>query len=192
LAARFARPFGGDQVAWWLGLLHDVGKASCAWQEGLARAETDGSRVGVDHKTLGARLALERRLGKFALAIDGHHGGLGSPPALSSRLRSLTPADRERHADAKRALGKLLPELTHAGTVDLPAWWAEPLVAEMALRLVFSALCDADFLDTAAHFAGLPGPAVHPDADFAVLRAIRGSPRSVAGQPPGGPGRRGP
>jgi CRISPR-associated endonuclease/helicase Cas3 len=170
LAAGFARPFGGDQVAWWLGLLHDVGKASCAWQEGLVRAEAAGSRVGIDHKTLGARLALERGLGKFALAIDGHHGGLGSPPALSSRLKSLTSADRERHANAERVLGSLVPELAHAGAVQLPTWWAEPLVGEMALRLLFSALCDADFLDTAAHFAGHPGPAVHPDADFAMLR----------------------
>ena len=43
-------------------------------------------------------------------------------------------------------------------------WWAR-----WALRLVFSALCDADFLDTAAHFAGRSHPTVRPDADFAVL-----------------------
>lgn len=171
LAARFARPFGGDHVAWWLGLLHDVGKASCAWQEGLARAEANGGPVGIDHKTLGARLAVERELGKFALAVHGHHGGLGSPPALSNRLKSLTPADRERHADAERAMGRLLPELAGNGGVEVPAWWDEPLVGELALRLVFSALCDADFLDTAAHFAGRSHPAVRPDADFAVLRA---------------------
>jgi CRISPR-associated endonuclease/helicase Cas3 len=151
--------------------LHDVGKASCAWQEGLDRAEITGGLVGIDHKTLGARLAVERGLGKFALAVDGHHGGLGSPPALSNRLKSLTPADRDRHADAERALHGLLPVLADGGGVELPAWWAEPLVGEVALRLVFSALCDADFLDTAAHFAAATGPAVRPDADFAVLRA---------------------
>jgi CRISPR-associated endonuclease/helicase Cas3 len=171
LAARFARPFGGDQVAWLLGLLHDVGKASCAWQEGLVRAEATSGPVGIDHKTLGAQLALERGLGKFALAVDGHHGGLRYPPALSSRLKSLTPADRERHADALRVLGRMVPELAHGSAVELPAWWADRLVGEMALRLVFSSLCDADFLDTAAHFAAAPGPAIHPDADFAVLRA---------------------
>jgi CRISPR-associated helicase Cas3/CRISPR-associated endonuclease Cas3-HD len=171
LAACFADPFGGDQVAWWLGLLHDVGKASCSWQEGLVRAEVDRGPVNIDHKTLGARLAFERGLGKYALAIDGHHGGLGSPPALANRLKSLTPADRERHADAEAALGWLVPELAQAGAVELPTWWVDPLVGEMALRLVFSALCDADFLDTAAHFAGKPGPVVQEDADFAVLHA---------------------
>jgi CRISPR-associated endonuclease/helicase Cas3 len=171
LAAQFARPFGGDQIAWWLGLLHDAGKASYAWQEGLVRAEADGSAVGIDHKTLGVRLALERGLGKFALAVDGHHGGLGSPPALSARLKALTTVDHERHADVADALSRLLPELAGGGGVELPAWWRDPLVGELALRLVFSALCDADFLDTAAHFAGRPRPAVRPDADFAVLCA---------------------
>jgi len=172
LAARFARPFGGDRVAWWLGLLHDAGKASCAWQEGLDRAEAKDGPVGIDHKTLGARLAFELGLGKFALAVEGHHGGLGSPPALAKRLRSLTPADRQRHADADGVLAGLLPELAAAGAVELPAGWeADPLVGEMALRLVFSALVDADYLDTAAHFANALGPAVDGDADFAVLAA---------------------
>jgi CRISPR-associated endonuclease/helicase Cas3 len=172
LAAGFAAPFGGDRVAWWLGLLHDAGKASCAWQDGLVRAEANGGRVGTDHKTLGARLAVARRLGKFALAIEGHHGGLSSPPALSRRLRTLSPADLARNTDAEATLGRLLPELSAAGTVGavaLPTSWGDPLVGEMALRLVFSALCDADFLDTAAHFAAAPGPAVRPDADFGVL-----------------------
>ena len=36
LASRFAEPFGGGQVAWWLGLLHDAGKASCDWQATVA------------------------------------------------------------------------------------------------------------------------------------------------------------
>jgi CRISPR-associated endonuclease/helicase Cas3 len=169
LAARFAAPFGGDRVAWWLGLLHDAGKASCAWQDGLVRAEANGGRVGTDHKTLGARLAVARRLGKLALAIDGHHGGLGSPPALSDRLRTLSPADLARNTDAEATLGGLLPELSVTDAVALPASWGDPLVGEMALRLLFSALCDADFLDTAAHFDAAPDPAVRPDTDFGVL-----------------------
>jgi CRISPR-associated endonuclease/helicase Cas3 len=187
LAGRFARPFSGEQIAWWLGLLHDVGKASCAWQEGLIQAEAAGSRVGVDHKTLGVQLALDHGLGKLALAIDGHHGGLRSPPTLSTRLKTLTPSDGERHTDARRTLGRLLPELAHGDAVELPAQWSDPLVGEMALRLVFSALCDADFLDTAAHFADLPGPAVQPDADFAVLAELFEAARSrmLASRPAG-------
>jgi CRISPR-associated endonuclease/helicase Cas3 len=170
LARLFAAPFGGGEIAWWLGLLHDVGKASCTWQEGLDRAEARGGPVGLDHKSLGAQLALGRALGKFALAIEGHHGGLGTPRSLSARLADLKMADRERNADAERTLRGLLPELARDESIILPAaWGADPLVAELALRLVFSALCDADRLDTAAHGADAPGPAVRPDADWSML-----------------------
>jgi CRISPR-associated endonuclease/helicase Cas3 len=152
LAGVFAAPFGAERMAWWLGLLHDAGKAGCAWQDGLARAEARGGRVGLDHKSLGARLALSRGLGKFALAIEGHHGGLGSPHDLDSRLAALDLAAHERNADAERTLRGLLPELANVEPITAPtAWRADPLVAELGLRLLFSALCDADYLDTAAH-----------------------------------------
>lgn len=178
LAARFAEPFGAGRVAWWLGLLHDAGKASCAWQQGLLRAETAKGRVGVDHKLLGARLAGDRVLSKLALAVQGHHGGLTSPRDLASRLANLSPTEQGRHEDAERRLRALLPEINTKETEKAPipgGWRADPLVAEMGLRMVFSALCDADFLDTAAHFAATdpvtrPAPAVRADADFTALR----------------------
>jgi len=171
LARLFAAPFGGGQLAWWLGLLHDAGKASCAWQDGLSRAEARKGRVGLDHKSLGAQLALGRDLGKFALAIDGHHGGLGTPKALAARLADLDDATREQNVDAERTLRGLLPELAGDQPISMPAAWGEDrLVAELALRLVFSALCDADRLDTAAHGADASTPSVRADTDWPLLR----------------------
>src|SRR6266540_509194 len=171
LARLFAAPFGGGQLAWWLGLLHDAGKASCAWQDGLSRAEARKVRVGLDHKSLGAQLALGRDLGKFALAIDGHHGGLGTPKALAARLADLDDATREQNVDAERTLRGLLPEMAGDQPTSMPAAWGEDrLVAELALRLVFSALCDADRLDTAAHGADASTPSVRADTDWPLLR----------------------
>jgi hypothetical protein len=46
LAGTFAAPFGARDAGHFLGLAHDAGKASCSWQEGLARAEISGGRVG--------------------------------------------------------------------------------------------------------------------------------------------------
>jgi CRISPR-associated helicase Cas3/CRISPR-associated endonuclease Cas3-HD len=170
LASRFAVPFGGDEVARWLGLLHDVGKASCGWQDRLRQVADEDRPVGLDHKLLGARLARERGLASFAMAVAGHHGGLTSGADLTSRLKTLTDAERLREADALVSLDRVLPELAHSAAVSLPDSWRQSLVREMALRLSFSALCDADFLDTAAHFANASGPAVRPDADFGSLR----------------------
>src|SRR5262249_47547878 len=68
-------------------------------------------------------------------------------------------------------LSRVLPELSTLGTVIPPASWpTDRLGSEMTMRLLFSALCDADYLDTSAHFEGLPAPRVAPDADFAELR----------------------
>ena len=171
LAARFARPFGGAEVAYWLGLLHDVGKASCAWQGRLAEVASTGGRVGLDHKALGTRLAIERGLGPFALAVWGHHGGLVDASTLMSALGRRLRDKAEAVTSAETAVRVMLPELSGAGAVQPPAGWlADPHVGEMAMRLVFSALCDADHLDTAAHFHGLPAPLVQPDVDLGVLR----------------------
>jgi CRISPR-associated endonuclease/helicase Cas3 len=170
LASRFAEPFGGAEVAWWLGLLHDVGKASCGWQERLREVAGTDRPVKLDHKLLGARLARECGLGSFALAIAGHHGGLMWPDWLRGRFEEQTEAERAREADATTALEAMVPELGQCGHVPQPESWREPLVREMAIRLCFSALCDADFLDTAAHFSGAHAPTVRAQADFGVLR----------------------
>jgi CRISPR-associated endonuclease/helicase Cas3 len=170
LASRFAEPFGGAEVARWLGLLHDVGKSSCGWQDRLRQVASTGQPVGYDHKLLGARLARERGLGSFALAIAGHHGGLMSPEWLKDRWKCRTGAELQREAEAMATLDGLLPELAVGAQGAIPAEWRDRLVLEMAVRMCFSALCDADFLDTAAHFAGGTPPAVRPAADFQALR----------------------
>ena len=88
LARLFAAPFGGGELSYWLGMLHDVGKAGGDWQRGLCAAAASGERVGVDHKSLGTRLAMERALGGFAGGIFGHHGGLVDTPTLDRSVRA--------------------------------------------------------------------------------------------------------
>jgi CRISPR-associated endonuclease/helicase Cas3 len=168
LARRFADPFGAGDLAAALGLLHDAGKADCGWQERLLTAEVRGGPVGGDHKTLGTVLLLTAAK-RAALAIQGHHGGLGS---FEEDLRplvgvALSPAAR---AASERLLSEL-PEARDiiAGPPLIPASWSTRLVLEMGIRLAFSALVDADHLDTAAHFAGLAGPTPAHPADMAAL-----------------------
>jgi CRISPR-associated endonuclease/helicase Cas3 len=168
LARRFAEPFGAGDLAEALGLLHDAGKASCVWQDRLRVVAGTGKRVGVDHKKLGARL-LRGVAGPAVLGILGHHGGLTSKTALDELDAEELGAD---DLVTTNRLIKALPEAQRIidGPALVPeAWLRDPLVFEMGVRLTFSALVDADHLDTAAHSDGLDGPEVRPDADMAAL-----------------------
>lgn len=65
-----------------------------------------------------------------------------------------------------------MPDLPASLAGLVPDSWREPLVGEMALRLCYSAVVDADSLDTAAHFQQLPQPRVRADADFGRLCTV--------------------
>ncbi|MEU7590888.1 CRISPR-associated helicase Cas3' [Micromonospora sp. NPDC049230] len=186
LARRFA-PFGGGDLAYWLGLLHDCGKAGCAWQDRLSKVAAGGGRVGIDHKALGTRVAWERGLGRFAVGIFGHHGGLLDQGDFKKKLMAALRDNPRNVASAEAALSRLLPELPADLSAALPErWQQDPLVGEMALRLCYSALVDADGLDTHAHHHQLAAPRVRPDADFAHLFALfeRRRAEALAQRPP--------
>lgn len=158
-----------------LGVLHDAGKATPAFQRRL-----QGSSERVDHSTPGARLAIDyyndpTTLGVggqlMAFALAGHHGGMPDGMAndrgssLSTRLE--TAPD---HIDGFLALMK-------EGKVTLPPvqelealpWLNEAksfgqercrfhdqatlrrygvFSTAFFIRMIFSALVDADYLDT--------------------------------------------
>ena len=151
-AERFAEPFGAGVLARWLGLLHDVGKAADEWQRGLASAAATGGPVGIDHKAAGVRWGIGLGLWRWVMAVHGHHGGLTSPVDLHQFLSS-PERDRVAEGEAVRRLTGLMPEFGSAARPSWPEKTREDLLAgEMLLRMVFSALVDADYLDTAAHF----------------------------------------
>jgi len=169
LARRLAEPFGGGEVAEVLGRVHDLGKASCVWQDRLAAVARTGERVGIDHKVVGTEVALALGLGPFAVAVWGHHGGLIDVKTLRQVVAARRAKYAESVASAQAAIAGM-PELSGLPRVSVPQEWrGSALVGEMALRMVFSALVDADFLDTAAHFAGAEGPRVRADTDFGQL-----------------------
>jgi CRISPR-associated endonuclease Cas3-HD len=147
LAQQFAEPFGGGDAAFFAGLAHDAGKASCSWQEGLLRVEADRGRVGVDHKTLGVHLAGARQAGLLQRVLHGHHGGLTNPEVVRCSLRDNDDADgRRRRIEAEAALRELVPELFDPSPVHLPQGFHGPLEQEFLIRLLFSCLVDADGL----------------------------------------------
>jgi CRISPR-associated endonuclease/helicase Cas3 len=92
-ASGFAAEFGWAAAAEAAGRLHDIGKASRAYQAYIAQTEdAAGPRRGPDHSTAGAREACRlygTRVGRMlAYAIAGHHAGLSDHGELDRRLSS--------------------------------------------------------------------------------------------------------
>ena len=145
LAADMAEPFNAADWARAAGLLHDLGKYSLAFQERLR----GGARV--DHSTAGAKEAMARlgeQYGKLlAYLIAGHHGGL--PDGVSDNRRSLEERFRKRPPE----LAETPPDPLKGIALSLPAQNKNSKPgAQLSffLRMVFSCLVDADFLDTEA------------------------------------------
>lgn len=158
-AADFAAPFGAGQQAAAAGLLHDLGKYADQFQRRLR----DPRERGRDHWTVGALAALTaQHLGLLpALAIAGHHAGL---KVLWRELRQaaremLTALGRHRDEFTETDRSLLFRRFAADGLgvpcVDNGLMRTGRLAADMLdARMLFSALVDADFLETEAHFNG--------------------------------------
>jgi CRISPR-associated endonuclease/helicase Cas3 len=162
MATRFAGRFDADMLGDVAGRLHDIGKMSATFQ---AYIRGNGALKGPDHATAGAREAVRLygpHLGRIlAYCIAGHHAGLADggsehlPGTLSHRVetKQIEPyTGWESHAGT-------LPERS---AIRMPA----PLNAKSQhpgferaffIRMLFSALVDADFLAT-EHFYALAKP----------------------------------
>src|SRR2546428_2781959 len=152
-AAQYSAAFDGEKFARYAGLLHDIGKYDPAFQQYLLNAEQNptGHVRGPDHKRAGAVLAAFTELESLlALLIIGHHGGL---PARSDFTVDIRGHIAEKVVQDTIATAKsVLPELQTIPGDLLPVYMRTELERELFTRMAFSALVDADFLDTEQHF----------------------------------------
>jgi CRISPR-associated endonuclease/helicase Cas3 len=140
------------------GVWHDLGKYTRDFQYRIrfengfaAHLEKEGG-LERDHSTAGALWALRKdsRLLPIALAIAGHHGGLPDLAKFKERVGRKEKAALLEDALAQGAPADLLnvPDgLTSEAQVALSKHQLE-----LWTRMLFSVLCDADFLDTEAFF----------------------------------------
>ena len=158
LAAEFASVFNSQDWARLSGLWHDIGKFREKFQKYIksvsgydAEAHIEGAPGRVDHSTAGAIHAIEE-LGPpgriIAYLIAGHHAGLpdwnGEPASLFQRIE-----DGKQKGYRQEAL----QNAPTTGLFNQPCPTSSPPQDgsfALWIRMLFSCLVDADFLDTEA------------------------------------------
>jgi len=162
LAAQFAKPFDGEDWARVAGLWHDLGKYSNEFQKKLYDAngiechlETKPGKV--IHSQAGGHWAQKVMDGGmeriFCWLIMGHHAGLADYPSDRTGAIALEPKMRNPKASyyilnnvpetIKSQSAPAFPEMLRSG--DNQADFA------FFIRMLFSCVVDADFLDTEAY-----------------------------------------
>lgn len=165
LAGGFAEGFGASKAARVAGLWHDIGKYGGPFQDMIRRANGFASHIELedalgprDHSTAGAVLASKIPSNQgmaVAFAIAGHHAGLSDSTKLQSRLRC-----KAELLDSAIAGGIPDAILSHDTCGLMPDFLLEKgdpnrtkRRFEMWIRMLFSTLVDADFLDTEEFYA---------------------------------------
>lgn len=168
MAAEFASHFGAGQFARAMGLLHDIGKCSQAYQRYI-RQPQDGALKGPDHSTAGAREACAAygKLGRLlAFGIAGHHSGLMDGIKLNERLVKTV----EDYSGWPAEAGSL-PDLAALANEQhrIRGNGIHPTFSgAFFVRMLFSCLVDADFIATERFYDRAHGKA--PRARGGVLR----------------------
>jgi CRISPR-associated endonuclease/helicase Cas3 len=177
-AGASAQPFQSQQWAYLAGLWHDLGKYRPGFQQYIRQVNGHEAHIegklptGSDksHSAAGALHALRTLEAQFgpngavlarvlAYVIAGHHAGLGDWCAgLDRRLMGSGAPDSEREYAEALATGITqdpdlftLPDgfsLAHALAAIPGPKSAQPLTVSLWIRMLFSSLVDADFLDT--------------------------------------------
>ncbi len=163
-AGCFATPFNSVKWGELAGRWHDLGKARPAFQKHIKKAsgydleasissEHDPSK---NHASTGAMYAVDYMEKKgvaafgraLAYMIAGHHAGLPDYTRDEARGRSLDDALSDKHFLQEALAEDLAPELLEGSVPEsrLPIDGWDDL--HLWVRMVFSALVDADFLDT--------------------------------------------
>jgi len=165
LCKEFASEWGCESEGEIAGLFHDIGKYTDAFQKVLS-----GEFCKIDHATPGAAALLcQYRADGVAAAIaaQGHHDGLQSGHLDSLRSALSMKENRNQFGKTysstafKELLNILLSDYQSIPSVEninsgYPGLCEQGkhIPAMLYVRMLFSALVDADYLATEAHFEG--------------------------------------
>ena len=148
LAGYFAGRFGKADWGYACGMLHDIGKYSLAFQDKIK----NNSNRQVDHSTAGAKACFEKggMYSFMSYCIAGHHSGLpdygsssdpGNAPTLQGRKKKHIEDCDAYKSEIHIPEIKTLP-FDPKDSPDLD------FSLSVFIRMLYSCLVDADFLDT--------------------------------------------
>ena len=145
LAGSFAEKFGKKEWGYCCGMLHDLGKYSTEFQKKIQ----NDTNERVDHSTAGAKVCNEKG-GYYSIlsyCIAGHHAGLPDygNTAIGNSL-------------CGRCNKKICDFENYKNEIQIPQLHTDPIVFDptknmdfslsVFIRMLYSCLVDADFLDT--------------------------------------------
>lgn len=148
LAAHFAKSFDAEADGYFVGLLHDIGKYSDAFQRRIR-----GIAVKTNHSNAGAKEAWQAQHPMAAFAIAGHHGGLPD----GGNLKVSTSNDSTLFGRLK---APPIPYQAWKNEITIPAH-IKPMAKGTGgfahafyTRMLYSCLVDGDYLDTESFMSG--------------------------------------
>ncbi|MGN1410677.1 MAG: CRISPR-associated helicase Cas3' [Eubacteriales bacterium] len=152
LCGEFASHFGARELGILAGMSHDIGKYSKEFQNRLK-----ANVKKVDHSTAGALECLKLGQLHAAYAVLGHHSGLPDGGVCDEHSGSTFFGRINRGTD-----GRICDYSQWKNEIRLPAASVptylnkNPLDDIFFIRMLYSCLVDADFIDTAEFMQGEP------------------------------------
>ena len=147
ICADFAKPFGAEKQGMIVGLTHDIGKCSEEFQHRLR-----GGSI-VDHATAGAWECAKQGADWAAVCVAGHHGGLPDMGNLNFDTADMSTL----YGRLRKALNGDIPayelpiKISH---VEQPFGYGKNrLTDSFIIRMLYSCLVDADYIDTEQFFS---------------------------------------
>ncbi|MFH0953242.1 MAG: CRISPR-associated helicase Cas3' [Verrucomicrobiota bacterium] len=163
-ARDFASSFQSSEWAWNAGWLHDLGKATNAFQSyllrsnGLDDSEYDADGSESNHASAGAAFAediLGPMIGRtLAYLAAGHHAGLPDWFACDTGNAALEIRLEEGRSNLSRIRSVVNELRQNLRALTKPPPFVKPPNYHLWVRMLFSCLVDADYLDTQAFMDG--------------------------------------
>ncbi len=129
------------------GLIHDMGKYSEAFQKHIS-----GDNNKVKHSIYGAIFAKDKSLLEVSLPVFGHHAGLPNNPDMLQDIKAEQNTDKEVY---QKLYDSWQEDNQHSVSIPDDSSFrslSDVLQKELFVRMLYSALVDADSLDTEKHF----------------------------------------